>query len=62
MQKEYPEEFGKAWAFFEKAAEAAEKKSFDYAIGLYLEGLRLVPDAVEHGHLPLCRISSETQK
>ena len=57
MQKEYPEEFAKAWSFFEKAAEAAEKKSFDYAIGLYLEGLHLVPDAVEYGHLPLCELA-----
>lgn len=57
MQREYPEEFAKAWAFFEKAAEAAERKSFDYAIGLYLEGLRLVPDAVEMGHLPLCELA-----
>jgi len=57
MQQEYPEEFVKAFAFFEKAAEAGERKNFDYAISLYLEGLRLVPDAVEHGHLPLCELA-----
>jgi tetratricopeptide (TPR) repeat protein len=57
MQAEYPAEFAKAFAFFEKAAEAAERKSFDYAIGLYLDGLHLVPDAVEHGHLPLCELA-----
>jgi tetratricopeptide (TPR) repeat protein len=57
MQPEYPAEFAKAFSFFEKAAEAGERKSFDYAIGLYLEGLHLVPDAVEHGHLPLCELS-----
>ncbi len=57
MVNEYPEEFGKAWAFFEKGAEAARNKNFDYAIGLYLEGLHLVPDAVQHGHLPLCELA-----
>jgi tetratricopeptide (TPR) repeat protein len=57
MQQEYPEEFAKALAFFEKASEAASNRNFDYAIGLYLEGLRLVPDAVQHGHLPLCELA-----
>jgi len=43
----------KAKVFFERAEEVAATSNFDYAIDMYLEGLRLVPDAVEDGHLPL---------
>ena len=51
----------KARAFFEKAREIAETGNFDYAIDLYLEGLRHVPDAVEQGHLPLCELALQRQ-
>jgi len=46
-------ELAKAKAFFEKAGKAAETDNFDYAIDMYLEGLRYAPDAVEEAHLPL---------
>ena len=43
----------KARAFFEKAAKVAETDNFDYAIDMYLQGLRHAPDALMEGHLPL---------
>jgi hypothetical protein len=35
----------------------ADTDNFDYAIDLYLEGLRLSPDALEAGHAPLRKLS-----
>jgi tetratricopeptide (TPR) repeat protein len=46
-----------AKVFFDKAQKAAEGKNFDYAVEMYLEGLRRAPDAVEEGHLPLCELA-----
>ena len=43
----------KAEAFFEKARGAANASNFDYAIEMYLEGLRCCPDALEAGHMKL---------
>jgi len=51
------QDIAKAGAFFERAQEAAEKGGFDYAIDMYLEGLRYAPDALEQGHLPLCELA-----
>jgi tetratricopeptide (TPR) repeat protein len=45
-----------AKAFFEKARKAAESKNYDYAIEMYLDGLRYAPDALEEGHLPLVEL------
>jgi tetratricopeptide (TPR) repeat protein len=42
--------------FFEKARTAAERKQYDYAIDMYIEGLGRAPDALEEGHLPLCEL------
>ena len=47
----------KARAFFNRAEEVASTDNFDYAIDLYLEGLRLSPDALEDGHAPLRRLA-----
>ena len=47
----------KARAFFARAEEVASTDNFDYAIDLYLEGLRFAPDALEDGHAPLRRLS-----
>ena len=47
----------KARAFFTRAEEVAATDNFDYAIDLYLEGLRLSPDALEDGHAPLRRLA-----
>jgi TolA-binding protein len=47
------ERCAKARLFFDKASEAAAADNFDYAIDLYLQGLRCDPDALQGGHLPL---------
>ncbi|UCG56497.1 MAG: tetratricopeptide repeat protein [Phycisphaerales bacterium] len=56
--KHLPEEvaaqqLAKAGVFFEKARKAAATKNYDYSVDMYLEGLRLAPDALREGHLPL---------
>ena len=43
----------KAKVFFERAEYVAATDNFDYAIDMYLEGLRLAPDALEEGHMAL---------
>jgi TolA-binding protein len=48
-----PEADAKAKLFFDRAAEAGASSNFDYAIEMYLEGLRCNPDALGDGHLPL---------
>jgi len=52
----------KAAAFFARAGEAAEKNSFDYAIDMYLEGLRCEPDALEEGHMKLHELAFVRQE
>ncbi|HEG43741.1 MAG TPA: hypothetical protein ENH94_06815 [Phycisphaerales bacterium] len=47
----------KAVAFFERAEEVAATENFDYAIDMYLRGLRLAPNAVEEGHIPLRKLA-----
>jgi tetratricopeptide (TPR) repeat protein len=51
----------KAQVFFEKARKIAETENFDYAIDMYLEGLRHAPEAVEQGHLRLCELALQRQ-
>lgn len=43
----------KAAVFFDRARKIARTNNFDYAIEMYLEGLRCAPDEVEQGHMPL---------
>jgi tetratricopeptide (TPR) repeat protein len=43
----------KADAFFSQARKSAETNNFDYAIDMYLEGLRCAPDSVIEGHVRL---------
>lgn len=50
-----------AQLFFDKGAKAAAGGSFDYAIEMYVEGLRRDPEALEQGHLPLARIGLQRQ-
>lgn len=45
----------KAVPFFKRAEEVAATDNFDYAIDLYIEGLKRAPDAVDEGHKPLRR-------
>jgi tetratricopeptide (TPR) repeat protein len=51
----------KAYAFFERARKAAETQNFDYAIEMYLDGLRCDPDALEQGHLRLYELALTRQ-
>ncbi|MCJ7777077.1 MAG: hypothetical protein MUP16_02035, partial [Sedimentisphaerales bacterium] len=51
----------KARAFFEGAGKSAEMDNFDYAINMYLEGLRCAPDALQEGHIPLCELALRRQ-
>ncbi len=52
----------KARAFFEKARSVAETGNFDYAIDMYLQGLRHAPDALMEGHLPLCELGFQRRE
>ncbi len=47
----------KAMAFFDRAEQVAATNNFDYAIDMYIEGLRRAPDALEQGHKLLRRNS-----
>ncbi|MHC4666632.1 MAG: tetratricopeptide repeat protein [Planctomycetota bacterium] len=47
---------------FDRARQVAAINDFDYAIDLYLKGLRSMPDALEEGHLPLCELALERRK
>lgn len=47
----------KAQAFFDRALQARGRSNFDYAIEMYLEGLRHDPDALEQGHLALYELA-----
>jgi len=52
-EKNNSDVLAKARAFFERAQKVAWSNNFDYAIDMYLEGLRCAPDAVEDGHVKL---------
>jgi len=54
-------ELPKAWAFFEKARKAAEAGSFDYAVDMYIDGLRFAPEAVQDGHIKLRNLALQRQ-
>ncbi len=47
----------KAIAFFERGEQVASTDNFDYAIEMYLEGIKRAPDALELGHIPLRRVA-----
>lgn len=55
------QKLAKAKVFFERARRVAETDNFNYAIDMYLEGLRCSPDAVQEGHIPLCEIALHRQ-
>ncbi len=46
-------DIAKARKWFQRAAELADGKSWDFAIKCYVDGLHFWPDAVEEGHQPL---------
>ncbi len=47
---------------FARARQVAQVNDFDYAIELYLKGLRSLPDALEEGHLPLCDLALQRKR
>jgi tetratricopeptide (TPR) repeat protein len=55
-------EMNKAWAFFEKARKAAETGNFDYAIDMFLEGLRIEPEAISDGHMKLHALAMQRKE
>jgi tetratricopeptide (TPR) repeat protein len=57
MEKMPDSNLQKAKSFFERAEEVATTKNFDYAIEMFISGLRLAPDAVEEGHIPLRKLA-----
>lgn len=58
MQPDDPNiQLEKALKFFERADDVAATDNFDYAIEMYLDGLKLAPDALEDGHAALRKIS-----
>jgi tetratricopeptide (TPR) repeat protein len=61
MAEENIQDLAKAKVFFEKASAVAQTNNIDYAIDMYLQGLRYSPDALEAGHLPLCELALHRQ-
>jgi tetratricopeptide (TPR) repeat protein len=57
MPEEIDQASAKAKAFFEQAEKNAERRNFDYAINMYIEGLHYDPEALERGHLALCELA-----
>ena len=52
-----PAKPGKGKAFFERADEVAETGNWDFAIEMYIEGIRREPTNVEQGYQPLREVS-----
>jgi len=48
---------GKGKAFFERAEQVAETGNWDFAIEMYVEGIRREPGSVERGHKPLRQVA-----
>jgi tetratricopeptide (TPR) repeat protein len=61
MPEEDSQAAAKAKAFFDTAGKVAETGNFDYAIDMYLQGLRYAPDALMEGHVPLCELALQRQ-
>ena len=55
-EKDTGHDLSRAKVFFEKARKIAETDNFDYAVDMYMEGLRCAPDAVDEGHIKLREI------
>ncbi len=48
---------GKGKAFFDRANQVVETGNWDYAIEMFLEGIKREPDNVEQGHQPLREVA-----
>jgi len=53
MAEDNNQDLAKCKALFERAEKVAWTNNFDYAIELYLDGLRCAPDDLENGHIKL---------
>lgn len=60
-EKENETAIAKAWVFFERAQKVARSNNFDYAIEMYLEGLRCAPDELDKGHFQLHQLALARQ-
>ena len=58
-EKNEEQQIERAQSFFEAAARAVDK--YDYAIDMYLNGLRCAPDAVFEGHIKLRELAIQRQ-
>jgi len=61
-EKDISQVLAKARDFFERAREAAERSDYDFAIDMYIDGLRCVPDAVQDGHIKLRELALQRQR
>jgi tetratricopeptide (TPR) repeat protein len=61
MAEEHNQDPARAKVFFDKARAVAQTNNIDYAIDMYLQGLRYSPDALQEGHLPLCELALQRQ-
>jgi len=52
-----PAAAGKGKAFFERAEEVASTGNWDFAIEMYIEGIRREPDNIDRGHQPLREVA-----
>jgi len=48
---------GKGKAFFDRADQVAETGNWDFAIEMYVEGIKREPDNLDRGHKPLREVS-----
>jgi len=53
MPEEKVKDSARAGFFFDKARKATKANDFDFAIKMYIEGLRRDPGAVQEGHIEL---------
>ena len=57
MSQDNNQQLQKAEVFFQRAQKIAATDNFDYAIDMYLEGLRCAPDALRQGHIKLYELA-----
>lgn len=58
-EKQTETDSAKAQAFFERGRKVAETGNYDYAIDMYLEGIRCSPEALTEGHIPLRELAMQ---
>ncbi len=61
MAKQIDPTTEKALAFFSKGIKVAQTGNYDYAIDLFIDGLRCTPDAVQDGHVKLRELALARQ-